>query len=113
MSLRTILPIFQNLLFFITIILFFLGLFGYLYRHEPNYCGKSNCFYFKKIQDNYILFLEMTWMFENPVYHRISMPKNIENHYPRYSLYSYCEGIRCETHRRNQFSGIKYFSYPS
>jgi glycosylphosphatidylinositol deacylase len=46
-------------------------------------------------------------MFENPVYHRILMTKDIQNRYPRYSLYSYCEGSRCEAHRRNQFSGIK------
>ena len=42
MSLRTVLPIFQSLTFLTIIVLFILGLFGYLYRHEPNYCGKLN-----------------------------------------------------------------------
>jgi glycosylphosphatidylinositol deacylase len=46
-------------------------------------------------------------MFENPTYYQISMPKDIENRYPRYSLYSYCEGVRCDDHRRNRFMGIK------
>ncbi|CAF0933696.1 unnamed protein product [Rotaria sordida] len=48
----------------------------------------------------------MTYMFENPTYHRISLPIDIENRYRRYRLYSYCEGIRCEAHRRNQFTGF-------
>lgn len=47
----------------------------------------------------------MTYMFENPVYHRIVMPIEIEKSYRRYSLYSYCEGVRCESHRRNHFTG--------
>ncbi len=59
-------------------------------------------------QDSNVQCLEMTYMFENPTYHRIAMPNDIENRYPRYSLYSYCEGVRCEAHRRNQFSGIEY-----
>ena len=53
----------------------------------------------------------MTYMFENPTYHPITMPEDIQNRYLRYSLYSYCEGVRCEAHRRNQFSGIKYFVF--
>ena len=48
----------------------------------------------------------MTYMFENPTYQRIVMPRKIGNDYPRYSLYSYCEGVRCEAHRRNEFTGI-------
>jgi glycosylphosphatidylinositol deacylase len=47
-------------------------------------------------------------MFENPTYHRISMPKNIQILYGRYSLYSYCEGVLCDSHRRNQFSGRQH-----
>ena len=53
----------------------------------------------------------MTYMFENPTYHRIEMPEEVENRYRRYSLYSYCEGVRCEAHRRNQFTGIQSPSY--
>ena len=48
----------------------------------------------------------MTYMFENPTYHQISMPEDIQIRYRRYGLYSYCEGVRCEAHRRNQFSGM-------
>jgi hypothetical protein len=51
----------------------------------------------------------MTYMFENPTYHRIVMPEDIQTRYPRYGLYSYCEGVRCESHRRNQFSGMNQF----
>ncbi|CAF4044047.1 unnamed protein product [Rotaria sp. Silwood2] len=87
MSFRTIILVLQNLFFLITIVLFVLGLYGYLYRHESNYC-------------------EMTYMFENPIYHRIALPIDVEKRYPRYGLYSYCEGIRCEAHRRNQFTGF-------
>lgn len=46
-------------------------------------------------------------MFENPTYHRIRMSHTMETSYPRYSLYSYCEGVRCEAHRRDKFIGIK------
>lgn len=41
MSLRTIVQIFQNLIFLLTIALFIVGLYGYLYRHETNYCGNK------------------------------------------------------------------------
>ena len=44
-------------------------------------------------------------MFENPTYPGIPMPDSVQVLYPRYGLYSYCEGTRCESHRRNQFSG--------
>ena len=53
-----------------------------------------------------IISLEMTYMFESPTYNRIQMTKDIATRYPRYRLYSYCEGTRCEAHRRNQFTGI-------
>ncbi|CAF4320417.1 unnamed protein product, partial [Rotaria magnacalcarata] len=43
--------------------------------------------------------------FENPTYPRISLPADVETRYPRYALHSYCEGVRCEAHRRNQFIG--------
>lgn len=49
--------------------------------------------------------LEMTYMFENPVYNKISLTKQIESQYPRYGLYSYCEGQLCDSHRRNIFTG--------
>jgi hypothetical protein len=49
----------------------------------------------------------MTYMFENPFYHQISLAKDVENNYPRYSLYSYCEGVRCDDYRRNRFTGMK------
>jgi hypothetical protein len=52
-------------------------------------------------------------MFENPTYHHISMPKDVQILYSRYGLYSYCEGVRCEAHRRNQFSGIKILFFDS
>ncbi|CAF0734942.1 unnamed protein product [Adineta steineri] len=86
MASRIILPIVQNLFFLLTISLFFLGIVAYFFRHESNYC-------------------EMTYMFENPTYHRISMPDDIEIRYRRYGLYSYCEGSRCELHRQNVFTG--------
>ncbi|CAF1364230.1 unnamed protein product [Adineta ricciae] len=86
MSSRTILSIVQNLVFIVIISLFFTALFAYLFRHESNYC-------------------EMTYMFEAPTYHRIQMAKDVEIRFRRYGLYSYCEGVRCEAHKRNQFSG--------
>jgi hypothetical protein len=46
-------------------------------------------------------------MFENPVYHSISLPKDVEKNYPRYSLYTYCEGVRCDDYRRDRFTGIQ------
>lgn len=49
--------------------------------------------------------LEMTYMYENPTYPQIPMPDAVKKSYPRYSLHSYCEGTRCEAHRRNQFEG--------
>ena len=66
----------------------------------------NNFFWFFKIKNNNVVSLEMTYMFENPTYIPITMPPNIQVLYRRYGLYSYCEGIRCEAHRRNQFSGI-------
>ncbi|CAF0811000.1 unnamed protein product [Rotaria sp. Silwood1] len=48
----------------------------------------------------------MTYMFENPTYHRIPLPADVEKRYRRYGLYSYCEGSRCEAHRRNRFTGF-------
>ncbi|UJR36520.1 hypothetical protein I4U23_029241 [Adineta vaga] len=86
MSSRTIFSIVQNLVFLVIISLFFLALAGYLFRHELNYC-------------------EMTYMFENPTYHRIAMPEDVQIRFRRYALYSYCEGVRCEAHERNHFSG--------
>ncbi|CAM2698748.1 unnamed protein product [Rotaria socialis] len=86
MTFGIIRPIFQNVVFLLTIVLFLVGIWSYLYRHESNYC-------------------EMTYMFENPTYPRISLPKDVETRYPRYALHSYCEGARCEAHRRNQFVG--------
>ena len=67
-----------------------------------------NKFLMKKCRDVKKSFfsLEMTYMFESPTYHRIVMAKDIAIRYPRYRLYSYCEGVRCEAHRRNQFAGI-------
>ena len=47
----------------------------------------------------------MTYMFENPTYLPIPLSRSIQVLYPRYGLYSYCEGARCESHRRNKFSG--------
>jgi GPI inositol-deacylase len=52
----------------------------------------------------------MTNMFENPIYHRISLSQTIQMDFPRYGLYSYCEGTRCESHRRNQFTGENFYS---
>lgn len=49
----------------------------------------------------------MTYMFDNPTYNRVALPKNIEILYRRYALYSYCEGTRCDAHRRKLFTGIK------
>lgn len=49
----------------------------------------------------------MTYMFENPTYPQIALPADVETRYPRYSLHSYCEGTRCEAHRRSQFTGKK------
>ena len=44
-------------------------------------------------------------MFENPTYNRIAMSDEVEQQYPRYGLYSYCEGRLCEAHRKHRFSG--------
>lgn len=76
----------QHVIFTIIFILFLLGLYGYFFRHETNYC-------------------EMTYMYENPTYPPIAMSSVIEKSYPRYSLHSYCEGVRCEAHRQGQFEG--------
>ena len=103
MCTRLFLPIIQHVIFFIILILFLLGLYGYFYRHETNYCGKNEI---SNEQKNQFQFrLEMTYMYENPTYPRISMSSSIEKSYPRYGLYSYCEGSRCDAHRRKQFEG--------
>lgn len=57
------------------------------------------------------LSVEMTYMYENPTYPPIAMSSVIEKSYPRYSLHSYCEGVRCEAHRQGQFEGKTTFDH--
>ena len=103
MSLRKGLTIVQSLIFLAVVCLFGLGIYGYLYRHDTNFCGTYSCF--SSNRTSYLVPSEMTYMFENPTYNRIAMSEDIEQRYPRYGLYSYCEGVQCEVHRKNRFSG--------
>ncbi|CAF1289706.1 unnamed protein product, partial [Didymodactylos carnosus] len=86
MSLR-ILNLIQCLIYFVIMICFLIGLYGYFYRVDGNYC-------------------EMTYMYEYPDYRSISIPNAIQLKYPRYQLYFYCEGIGCDIHRKQIFNGM-------
>lgn len=53
----------KNIVYLLTIVLFLVGLFGYLFRHESNYCGKKLSHCIKKR-----ILYKIYYRFRNDVY---------------------------------------------
>lgn len=49
---------------------------------------------------------EMTYMYENPQYHKVPLSSKVSSKYPRYNLYVYGEGYYADSLRRLNMHGI-------